>query len=174
MNKKKIPNLINFLKINDKRGKFCKIYNQNIKNKYNLKIKEVNFSFNKKKGTLRGMHYQDFPKNEEKLVCCIKGSVFDALIDLRKSSKNFLKHKIFILDDKVNKMLYIPKGFAHGFQTLTDNTTLIYMHSEKFFKRLDRGINPLDENLNINWPIRKKIMSPKDKKLQKIYNFKGL
>ena len=71
-------------------------------------------------------------------------------------------------------MLYIPKGFAHGFQTLSDNTILIYMHSEKFYKKLDKGINPLDKLLNIKWPVKKKIMSPKDKKLRSSKYFKGL
>ena len=71
-------------------------------------------------------------------------------------------------------MLYIPKGFAHGFQTLSDNTILIYMHSEKFYKKLDKGINPLDKLLNIKWPIEKKIISPKDNKLKSSRYFKGL
>ena len=123
---------------------------------------------------MRGLHFQGQPKNEEKIVCCLSGSIFDVTVDLRKNSKNFLKCKTFKLDDTLNQMLYIPKGFAHGFQTLSDNTILIYMHSEKFYKKLDKGINPFDKLLDIKWPIKKKIMSPKDNKLKSSKYFKGL
>ena len=174
MNKPKIPKIIRFFKIKDNRGQFAKLYNQTIKKKLFFKIKEINYSFNKNKGTLRGLHFQGQPKNEEKIVCCLKGSIFDITVDLRKKSKNFLKYKTFKLDDTSNQMLYIPKGFAHGFQTLSDNTILIYMHSEKFYKKLDKGINPFDKLLDIKWPIKKKIMSPKDNKLKSSKYFKGL
>ena len=174
MNKPKIPKIIRFFKIKDNRGQFAKLYNQTIKKKLFFKIKEINYSFNKNKGTLRGLHFQGQPKNEEKIVCCLKGSIFDVTVDLRKNSKNFLKCKTFKLDDVLNQMLYIPKGFAHGFQTLSDNTILIYMHSEKFYKKLDKGINPFDKLLDIKWPIKKKIMSPKDNKLKSSKYFKGL
>jgi len=173
MNKPKIPKIIRFLKIKDNRGQFAKLYNQTIKKKLFFKIKEINYSFNKSKGTLRGLHFQGQPKNEEKIVCCLSGSIFDVTIDLRKNSKNFLKCKTFKLDDTLNQMLYIPKGFAHGFQTLSDNTLLIYMHSEKFYKKLDKGIHPFDKLLNIKWPIKKKIMSNKDRNLKK-FNYEGI
>ena len=174
MNKPKIPKIIRFFKIKDNRGQFAKLYNQTIKKKLFFKIKEINYSFNKNKGTLRGLHFQGQPKNEEKIVFCLSGSIFDVTVDLRKNSKNFLKCKTFKLDDTLNQMLYIPKGFAHGFQTLSDNTILIYMHSEKFYKKLDKGINPFDKLLDIKWPIKKKIMSPKDNKLKSSKYFKGL
>ena len=174
MNKPKIPKIVKFLKIKDNRGQFAKLYSQSIKKKLFFNIKEINYSFNKNKGTLRGIHFQGQPKNEEKIVCCLKGSIFDVTVDLRKNSKNFFKYKTFKLDDTLNQMLYIPKGFAHGFQTLSDNTILIYMHSEKFYKKLDKGIHPFDKLLNIKWPIKKKIMSPKDNNLKSSKYFKGL
>ena len=87
MNKPKIPKIIRFLKIKDNRGQFAKLYSQTIKKKLFFNIKEINYSFNKNKGTLRGIHFQGQPKNEEKIVCCLKGSIFDVTVDLRKIRK---------------------------------------------------------------------------------------
>ena len=175
MNKKKInfPKLFDFFESKDVRGSFCKIFNKKIQKKFNFKIKEINFSFSKRKGTLRGLHYQTLPKNEDKFVCCIKGKVFDLVINIKKNSKKFLKHQSFILDEKKNQILYIPKGYAHGFQTLCKDCILVYLHSENFDKELDKGLYALDKKLGIKWPIKKKIMSIKDKNYNKL-NFKGI
>ena len=171
--KKIFPKLVGYFVSKDVRGKFCKIYDKKIAKNFNYKIKEINFSYNKKKGTLRGLHYQDFPKNEDKFVCCVKGKIFDIVVDIRKNSKNFLKYKSFNLDDKKQQILYIPKGFAHGFQTLSKDCILVYLHSENFDSRLDRSLNALNKDLKIKWPIKKKILSYKDKNhYQK--NFKGI
>ena len=167
------PQLINYFESEDIRGKFFKIFEKKISKKFNFKIKEINFSYNKKKGTLRGIHYQDSPKNEGKFVCCIKGKVFDVVVNIQKKSKNFLKYKSFNLDAKINQILYIPEGHAHGFQTLCDDCILVYLHSENFYKKLDRGLNALSKDLKIKWPIKKKIMSNKDKNFKKL-NFKGI
>ncbi len=171
--KKILPKLVGYFVSKDVRGKFCKIYDKKIAKNFNYKIKEINFSYNKKKGTLRGLHYQDFPKNEDKFVCCVKGKIFDIVLDIRKNSKNFLKYKSFTLDDKKQQILYIPKGFAHGFQTLCKDCILVYIHSENFDKELDKGLYALDEKLGIKWPIKKKILSIKDKNYNKL-NFKGI
>ena len=173
--KKKIksPRLYNFFESKDVRGSFCKIFNNKIEKKFNFKIKEVNFSYNKRKGTLRGLHYQGLPKNEDKFVCCIKGKVYDVVLNIKKKTKNFLKHQSFILEEKKKEILYIPKGYAHGFQTMTNDCILVYLHSEIFDKKLDKGIYPLNRNFKIKWPIKKKILSSKDKKNKQI-NFKGI
>tara|TARA_B100001093_G_scaffold384643_1_gene370348 strand:- start:1944 stop:2468 length:525 start_codon:yes stop_codon:yes gene_type:complete len=171
--KKNSPQLINYFESKDIRGKFFKIFEKKISKKFNFKIKEINFSFNKKKGTLRGLHYQDLPKNEDKFVCCIKGKVFDIVIDIKKNSKNFLKHKSFILDEKKKQILYIPKGYAHGFQTMCKDCILVYLHSESFDKNLDKGLYALNKNLKIKWPIKKKILSNKDKNYNQL-KFKGI
>jgi dTDP-4-dehydrorhamnose 3,5-epimerase len=175
MNKKKInfPTLFDFFESKDVRGSFCKIFNNKIEKKFNFKIKEINFSFNKRKGTLRGLHYQDLPKNEDKFVCCMKGKVYDVVLNIKKKTKNFLKHKSFILEEKKKQILYIPKGYAHGFQTMTNDCVLFYLHSENFDKELDKGLYALDEKLEIKWPIKKKILSIKDKNYKKL-NFKGI
>jgi dTDP-4-dehydrorhamnose 3,5-epimerase len=171
--KKNYPQLISCFRSVDKRGKFCKIFEKKIIKKFNFKIRQINFSYNKKKGTLRGIHYQDLPKNEDKLVYCLKGKVFDVAVNIKRKSKEFLQHKSFYLDEKKNKILYVPKGYGHGFQTLCDDTVLVYLHSENFNKKLDRGLNPLSEDLRIIWPIKRKIMSKKDKNF-KNFNFKGI
>ena len=172
-NKDHYPRLVNYFKNKDLRGKFCKIFDKKIKKKFNFKIREVNFSYNKKKGTLRGLHYQDLPKNEDKFVCCIKGKVYDVVLNIKRNSKNFLKHKSFVLDEKMNEILYIPKGYAHGFQTLSKDTILIYFHSEEFDKKLDKGLYALNKSLKIKWPLKKKILSNKDKSYNQ-HNFKGI
>ena len=97
----------------------------------------MNISTNIKKGTVRGFHYQKKPRNEQKIVICNKGTILDVLIDLRKKSKNFLKIYNFLLSENKNNCLLIPKGFAHGFQSLTNNTQIIYFHSELYYKKLN-------------------------------------
>jgi len=171
--KKKYPQLINYFSSTDVRGIFCKIFEKKLIKKFNFEIKEINFSYNKKRGTLRGIHYQDIPKNEDKFVCCIKGKIYDVVVNIQKKSKNFLKYKSFNLDENKKQMLYVPKGYAHGFQTLCDDCILVYLHSENFSKRLDRGLNALSKDLKIIWPIKKKIMSNKDRNLKKL-NYEGI
>ena len=149
----------------DNRGFFIKLFcKENFSKKLNnLNIKQINYSFNKKKGTIRGLHYQDNPYSEQKILYCLKGKIFDVIVDIRKSSKNYLKYKKFILEEKKNEVLIIPKGFAHGFQTLTNNCKILYFHSGLYKKKFEKGINPMDSNIRINWPIKKVIISKKDK-----------
>ena len=105
-------------KFEDKRGIFQKVFD---KSKFKFSIKEIRqcaVSFNKKKGTIRGMHYQKPPFSEGKIIFCLKGSLLDVFIDLRKKSKNFKKIYKVLLSSKKKNLLYIPRGYAHGFQTL--------------------------------------------------------
>ena len=141
---------------------------------YPIRLEEINHCYTKKKGTLRGMHFQIGRYKEDKIITCLKGKIFDVVVDLRKKSKNFLKWKSFILNENSNKSLFIPKGFAHGYQSITNDTEILYFVTSKYSPKHEKGINPLSDFLNIKWPIKKKIISDKDIKLPKLEsNFKG-
>ena len=183
MKKLRIIKSINGIKLvkcfnsKDQRGNFSKIFTSDFFYKQGFKknISQMNISTNIKKGTVRGFHYQKKPKNEQKIVYCNKGSIIDVLIDLRKKSKYFLKIYKFLLSENKNNCLLIPKGFAHGFQSLTNNTQIIYLHSESYYKKLDAGINPLDKKFNFIWPIKVTEISKRDRSLPIINNlFKGI
>ena len=128
----------------------------------NKKIVQVNRTFTKKKGTIRGMHYQKKPFQETKIIQCIKGKILDIAVDLRKSSKTFLKHTSIYLDSKKPNSLIIPEGFAHGFQTLTNNVELLYFHTNFYNPKYESGLNPLDKLLSIDWPLNCKYLSERD------------
>jgi len=123
---------------------------------------QCNVSFNKLKGTLRGLHYQIPPHAEVKLVRCTKGSLFDVIVDLRKDSPTFLKWFAIELTATNYKMLYIPKLFAHGFQTLEDDTEIVYQMSVFYQPGAAKGLRWNDLRLGINWPDARRIMSEKD------------
>ena len=148
----------------DNRGSFLKLYSTKIKNDINkdITIKQINISHNIKIGTVRGLHFQNPPFAEEKIVTCLKGRIFDVLVDLRKDSKNFLKWQSITLSEDDDFSIYIPKGFAHGFQTLEINSKLLYFHSEDYVYEADCGISPFDPILKINWPIEISEISDKD------------
>lgn len=126
-------------------------------------ISQINYTFTKKKGSVRGLHYQIKPFSEKKIVTCIKGEVYDVAVDLRKNSPTFLKYFSIILSGKNNKMIIIPEGFAHGFQTLKDNSEMMYFHSKPFKPKSERGINLLDSKFNIKWPLKFTQISDRDK-----------
>ncbi len=148
----------------------------------NPRVVQCNVSFNKKKGTLRGMHYQAAPYEEAKLVRCTRGAIYDVIIDLRSKSPTFKRWIAVILTafdihpesyrtslptsrtlyPAPGSMLYIPEGFAHGFQTLEDNTELFYQMSEFYHPESARGIRWDDPAFGIEWPIPKPILSAKD------------
>ena len=149
----------------DRRGFFSRIFCQREFKKQGLSFKVVqsNFSYNKKRGTLRGMHYQIPPHEEIKLVSCLQGKIYDVVIDLRPISPTYLQWIAVELSAKNNKMLYIPKGLAHGFQILDDNTLVFYQMSEFYHPQSARGICWDDPQFKINWPIKKTIISSKDR-----------
>jgi dTDP-4-dehydrorhamnose 3,5-epimerase len=151
-----------FLK--DKRGYFartfcCKEFKEHA---LNFKYVQCNVSFNKRKGTVRGLHFQRKPYEEAKLVSCIKGSIYDVVVDLRSKSATYLEWYGIELNAKNNKILYIPKGFAHGFQTLEDNTTIYYQMSEFYQPKSSMGLRWNDPKIGIKWPLKKKMISKKD------------
>ena len=123
---------------------------------FNNKVAEINLSTNKKKGTVRGLHYQSKFK-EKKLVYCLKGKIVDYCVNI-KSNKVYKFH----LGENDEYALLVPENFAHGFQTLKDNTVLIYIHSNIYSKKYEKTINPLSKKLKINWPIKKIVISNKD------------
>jgi dTDP-4-dehydrorhamnose 3,5-epimerase len=123
---------------------------------------QCNVSFNKRKGTLRGLHYQIPPHAEVKLVRCTNGSLFDVIVDLRKDSPTFLKWFAIELTATNHRMLYIPKLFAHGFQTLEDDTEIFYQMSEFYEPAASKGLRWNDPRLGINWPDADRTMSQKD------------
>lgn len=170
--------IIQTKKFKDHRGKFNKYFSMELYpffKKKNISIKEINYCMTSRKGTVRGMHFQTSSFKEDKIITCINGKIFDAVVDLRKNSKNFLKYKFFILDGKTNHSLFIPKGFAHGYQSMTNNTEILYFVTSQYMPKFEKGINPLCPKLNIKWPISNKIISIKDKKLPHLNSkFKGL
>ncbi len=140
--------------IEDERGFFARSFCMEEFEKRGLDsdLKQCNISFNHKKGTLRGMHYQIEDKSEVKLVRCTMGKIYDVIIDLRPTSPSYGKWQGIELSSENRLMLYIPKGFAHGFQTLKDQTEVFYQMSSSFAPTYARGIRWDDPFFNIRWP----------------------
>jgi dTDP-4-dehydrorhamnose 3,5-epimerase len=129
----------------------------------NTNVVQCNISYNKKKGTLRGMHYQAAPCEETKLVRCTQGEMYDVIIDLRPDSTTFMNWLSVELTAYNRKMLYIPEGFAHGFVTLMDNTEVFYQMSESYSAEHARGVRWNDPAFGIQWPIEASVMAEKDR-----------
>ena len=156
--------VINLDKHSDERGFFARSFCKNEFDKLGLNhdIVQINNSLSKRKGTLRGMHYQLFPKQEDKIIRCINGSIYDVIVDMRKDSDTFLKWFGIELSQVNRKALYVPKGFAHGYITLFDNSELFYLSTEYYFPDLERGIRWDDPMINIKWPVSIDEISQKD------------
>ena len=156
--------VIELEKREDHRGFFARTWDEKEFEKHNLNsnLVQCNVSFSKKCGTLRGMHYQKKPFEESKVIRCVKGKIFDVIIDLRSSSSTFKKWFGVELTEENYKMLYVPEGFAHGFQTLEDNSEIIYQVSEFYTPKSELGIHWNDPAFNITWPIEEKIITEKD------------
>jgi dTDP-4-dehydrorhamnose 3,5-epimerase len=150
----------------DERGgfarQFCKKELQSIG--INFDICQCNISKNYKKGVLRGLHYQKAPHLEAKVVSCFKGAIFDCIVDLREDSPTYLKHESVELSEDNNKILYIPPNFAHGFQTLVDNSVVFYQLDTYFVSESYSGLRFDDSKLGIIWPDKTgAIMNDRDK-----------
>lgn len=124
---------------------------------------QCNISYNNKKGTLRGMHYQVSPHQETKLVRCTQGAIYDVIIDIRQDSLTYKKWLALELTADNRAMLYLPEGFAHGFLTLQDNTEIFYQMSVPFKKGFDRTIRWDNLQVGIEWPFTHIVISEKDK-----------
>ena len=151
-------------KIVDERGFFARIFcrREFEARGLNPNLVQCNISFNKKKGTLRGMHYQLAPHAEVKLVRCTAGAIYDVIIDLRSESITYKQWYAAELTAENHKMLYVPEGFAHGYETLTDNTEVTYQVSEFYSPESERGIRWNDQAFSIVWPVPVSEISDKD------------
>lgn len=156
--------LIKIEQIEDERGFFARSFCLNEFRAMGLEINiaQCNVSFTKRRGTLRGLHYQSAPHEETKLVRCINGSIWDVIVDLRRNSATFGQWYSVELSSSNRLALYIPEGFAHGFQTLIDNTEVEYYMSEYFHADFAKGINWRDPSLAISWPLNVTDISLRD------------
>jgi dTDP-4-dehydrorhamnose 3,5-epimerase len=155
---------IELQKQEDERGFFARSWCQRdfAEHGLNSKLVQCNISFNQMKGTLRGMHYQVAPHEEAKLVRCTRGALYDVIVDLRPASPTFMQWLGIELTAENHRMLYIPEGFAHGFQTLSDDTEVFYQMSEFYHPECARGVRWNDPAFNILWPVEEKIISTRD------------
>lgn len=150
--------------LEDERGYLERLFcNESLKNFLSGKsIVQINHTLTKKCGVVRGMHFQLSPHSEIKFISCLKGEVFDVTIDLRENSPTFLAIHTEILSANNHKTLMIPEGFAHGFQTLTNDCEMLYFHTNHYHAESERGINALDPLINIQWPLPITLRSERD------------
>lgn len=163
--------------LEDTRGHFFRTYCHDEYNEIGLSIhwKQANHSFTAQKGTFRGIHFQVAPFQEYKLIRCIAGSVLDFGVDLRKGSKTFLKNIGVELNTHNNNMLLLPPGVGHAFQTLEDNTTLIYMHSAVYKPSHEGGVFYGDKKIKLPLPLHITEISERDKSYAQLSdNFEGI
>ncbi len=156
--------LIELDKVSDHRGGFLRVFckDEFMKNKLDLCNIQTNLSFNEYKHTLRGLHYQIAPFEESKLVMCIQGSAFDVVVDMRPESTTYKQHLHLELSSDISRMVYIPTGCAHGFQSLEDKTTMLYHMSQVYYPDCAKGIRWNDPSFNIKWPCLTPTISDKD------------
>jgi dTDP-4-dehydrorhamnose 3,5-epimerase len=156
--------IIEVKSLDDERGFFARSFCQKEFERHglNARIVQCNISYNKMKGTLRGMHYQIAPYEETKLVRCTKGAIYDVVIDLRPDSSTFTQWIAVELTAENRRMLYIPERLAHGFQTLEDNTEVFYQISEFYAPEYERGVRWNDPAFGIQWPETQRIISQRD------------
>lgn len=151
--------------IRDERGFFARSWCRREFERHGLNsdLAQCNISFNKRKGTLRGMHYQAEPQQEAKLVRCTRGAIYDVVIDLRPESITYRQWQAVELNAENRCMLYVPVGVAHGFQALEDDTEVFYQMSEFYHPEYARGVRWDDSAFGIRWPLPDPIMSEKDR-----------
>lgn len=157
--------VIELEKKGDERGFFARAFCEQEFGQHNLvgHFCQVNNSLSAQKGTLRGMHYQLAPKAETKLVRCIRGALYDVILDLQKGSATFGQSFGAELTAENRRMMYVPKGFAHGFITLADDTEAFYFVDDFYSPQHERGIRYNDQKFNLQWPTRPVVISDKDK-----------
>lgn len=152
--------------VKDDRGLFARVFcRDELQSILQRKsIVQINHSMTGQKGAIRGMHFQYPPKAEVKMVKCLRGSVFDVLIDLRKDSPALLEWHGEILSAENMKMMYVPEGFAHGFQALEENCELLYFHTQFYSPEYEGGVNCDDPKIGIKWPLKSTEISVRDKR----------
>ncbi len=151
----------------DERGFLARTYCENEFAEHGLNIRwpQCNLTLTRKRGMLRGMHFQAEPKPEIKLIRCAAGSIYDVLVDVRQGSPTFGQWEGFELNAQNRRALYVPGGIAHGFQCLTDHCEVFYQMSEFYFPELARGLRWNDPQVGIKWPLPDPILSERDKQL---------
>lgn len=152
-------------RVGDDRGFFCRTWCRRDFTEHGLNpnLVQCSVSFNLARGTLRGMHYQADPNSETKVVRCTMGAIHDVIVDLRPGSNTYMEWIAVELTADNRKMLYVPEGVAHGFQTLTDNTEVFYQMSEYYVPEAARGIRWNDPRFNIAWPGEIAVISERDR-----------
>ena len=158
--------IISLKKIEDERGFFARFFCKKEFKDNNLTndILQINNSFSLSKGTFRGLHYQVSPMSEDKIVRCVSGSLLDIIVDLRDDSETYLKHFKIVLSSTNRLALFVPKGFAHGFLTLEDNTEAFYLTTQYYSPEHESGLRYNDPKLNIQLPFEPNHITDKDQK----------
>jgi len=157
--------LIQLDRFEDERGFFARSFcrKEFEKRGLNPRVAQCNISFNRQKGTLRGMHFQAAPFQEAKLIRCTGGAIHDVVIDLRPGSRTYRRHYSGVLTPENRHMIYVPEGFAHGFLTLEDRTEVFYQMSEYFAPENAQGIRWNDPAFEIPWPAEIRLISERDR-----------
>jgi dTDP-4-dehydrorhamnose 3,5-epimerase len=163
--------------LGDSRGAFSRLFcTEELRAAgWNAPIAQINQTITTKRGTVRGMHFQHSPHAEMKLVMCLRGIIWDVAVDLRAGSPNYLQWHAEELSAVNNRAMLIPQGFAHGFQTLSEDCELLYLHSAAYAPHAEAGLNPEDGMLAISWPIGISEVSKKDSQRAMLdHAFKGV
>jgi dTDP-4-dehydrorhamnose 3,5-epimerase len=161
----------------DQRGKFFRIFCQEELSRFGIHktLQQINFSQAQEKFTTKGIHFQYPPFAESKIITCTRGEYFDLAVDLRPKSPTYLQWFSAILSEDNNLSMYIPEGFGHGWQSLHDNSSLIYLHTQQYNPKYEDGINIMDSRLSISWPNPPINVSDRDQSLNMISdNFSGI
>ncbi len=157
--------IIEINKLSDDRGFFGRSWCKREMEEHGLNgnVVQANTSFSKKKGTIRGFHYQKPPYEETKMIRCTKGAIYDVIIDLREDSPTYMQWIGVELTEDNYKMLYVPENFAHAFITLTDNSEVYYLVTSYYTPNSEAGIRFDDPAFNVKWPVPVEVVSEKDK-----------
>lgn len=153
--------------IGDERGSFMRLFCAD-ELKISNPIKQINYSYTAQKGTVRGLHFQHSPMAETKIVRCLEGTIWDVAVDLRPNSPTYLKYHAIELNSQNNLAFIIPAGFAHGFQALTDNCRMLYLHTENYSPEHEGGVLYNDKKINIEWKLPAVNLSARDLSFKEI------
>lgn len=156
--------------VSDARGFFARTFDRTtfVEHGLNPDVEQCGMSYNRHAGTLRGMHLQVAPHLETKLVRCVRGGIVDVIVDLRPGSPTRLQHVAVELTEENRLALYVPAYFAHGFQTLVDDTEVVYQISGTYAPHAERGLHHADPALGISWPLPVSVTSDKDGSLPRL------
>jgi dTDP-4-dehydrorhamnose 3,5-epimerase len=170
--------LVQLNPFSDNRGRFARLFcdKEFQEISFDKKIVQINHSLTRERGTIRGLHFQKQPHSEAKIVQCIRGKAYDVMVDIRKNSPTFLKWFGVELSPEANNAVFIPEGFAHGFQTLKNNTELLYFHSEFYHKESEGVLCHDDTSIGIKWKLKAKGLSERDYYAPSVkeLNFQGI